>query len=52
MREGPPTRIRLPHGEGQAWLAARHDDVKPITDDPRFNGAEVTGRQVTRTART
>ncbi|MGI5460007.1 cytochrome P450 [Streptomyces sp. CA-249302] len=50
MREGPLTRIRLPHGEGWAWLATRYDDVKAITNDPRFSRAEVTGRQVTRLA--
>ncbi|MFC9683811.1 cytochrome P450 [Streptomyces sp. NPDC056948] len=50
MREGPLTRIRLPFGEGWAWLATRHYDVKLITNDPRFSRAEVTGRQVTRMA--
>ncbi|MEU0724891.1 cytochrome P450 [Streptomyces sp. NPDC006140] len=50
MREGPLTRIRLPYGEGWAWLATRHDDVKLITNDPRFSRAEVTSRQVTRMA--
>ncbi|WP_328408532.1 cytochrome P450 [Streptomyces violaceus] len=50
MREGPLTRIRLPFGEGWAWLATRHDDVKLITNDQRFSRAEVTGRQVTRMA--
>ncbi|GAA4809242.1 cytochrome P450 [Streptomyces ziwulingensis] len=50
MREGPLTRIRLPHGEGWAWLATRHEDVKLITNDPRFGRAEVPGRQVTRMA--
>ncbi|WP_432117663.1 cytochrome P450 [Streptomyces sp. bgisy032] len=50
MREGPLTRIRLPFGEGWAWLATRHDDVKLITNDPRFSRAEVTKRQVTRMA--
>ncbi|MCL7430029.1 cytochrome P450 [Streptomyces sp. YS415] len=50
MREGPLTRIRLPHGEGWAWLATRYDDVKAITNDPRFGRAEVTTRQVTRMA--
>jgi biflaviolin synthase len=48
MREGPLTRVRLPHGEGWAWLAARYDDVELITNDPRFGRAEVTRRQVTR----
>ncbi|MFI7870263.1 cytochrome P450 [Streptomyces salinarius] len=50
MREGPLTRVRLPHGEGWAWLATRYDDVKAITNDPRFGRAEVTKRQVTRLA--
>ncbi|MEU4985282.1 cytochrome P450 [Streptomyces sp. NPDC021969] len=50
MREGPLTRVRLPHGEGWAWLATRYDDVKAITNDPRFGRAEVTKRQITRLA--
>ncbi|MEU3246370.1 MULTISPECIES: cytochrome P450 [unclassified Streptomyces] len=50
MREGPLTRIRLPHGEGWAWLATRHDDVKTVTNDPRFSRAEAAVRQVTRLA--
>ncbi|HEY8983571.1 MAG TPA: cytochrome P450 [Streptomyces sp.] len=50
MREGPLTRIRLPFGEGWAWLATRYDDVRTVTNDPRFSRAEVTKRQVTRMA--
>ncbi|MEU2717136.1 cytochrome P450 [Streptomyces sp. NPDC007205] len=50
MREGPLTRIRLPFGEGWAWLATRYDDVKLISNDPRFSRTEVTRRQVTRLA--
>ena len=50
MREGPLTRIRLPFGEGWAWLATRYEDVKLVTNDPRFGRAEVTHRQVTRLA--
>ncbi|MET9442295.1 cytochrome P450 [Streptomyces sp. NPDC006610] len=50
MREGPLTRIRLPYGEGWAWLATRYEDVRAITNDPRFSRAEVTKRQVTRMA--
>ncbi|MEU9283273.1 cytochrome P450 [Streptomyces sp. NPDC048275] len=50
MREGPLTRIRLPHGEGWAWLATRYDDVKMITNDPRFSRKEASVRQVTRLA--
>ncbi|MFF4559717.1 cytochrome P450 [Streptomyces sp. NPDC001435] len=50
MREGPLTRIRLPFGDGWAWLATRHEDVRAITTDPRFSRAELTRRQVTRLA--
>ncbi|KOX37380.1 MULTISPECIES: cytochrome P450 [Streptomyces] len=50
MREGPLTRVRLPHGEGWAWLVTRYDDVRAITNDPRFGRAELTRRQVTRLA--
>ncbi|WP_129305464.1 cytochrome P450 [Streptomyces sp. L2] len=50
MREGPLTRIRLPFGEGWAWLATRYEDVKLVTNDPRFGRNEVTRRQVTRMA--
>ncbi|MFI1721998.1 cytochrome P450 [Streptomyces sp. NPDC020489] len=50
MREGPLTRIRLPHGEGWAWLATRHEDVRAITNDPRFSRTAGMDRQVTRLA--
>ncbi|MGW4567612.1 cytochrome P450 [Streptomyces sp. NPDC004561] len=50
MNEGPLTRIRLPFGEGWAWLATRYEDVRLITNDPRFSRAEVVRRQVTRLA--
>lgn len=50
MREGPVTRIRLPFGEGWAWLATRYEDVRTVTNDPRFSRTEVTRRQVTRLA--
>jgi biflaviolin synthase len=50
MREGPLTRVQLPHGEGWAWLATRYEDVRLITNDPRFSRTEVTYRQVTRLA--
>ncbi|MFJ3230718.1 cytochrome P450 [Streptomyces sp. NPDC086787] len=50
MREGPLTRIRLPHGDGWAWLATRHEDVRSITTDPRFSRAALMRRQVTRLA--
>ncbi|MGX2998526.1 cytochrome P450 [Streptomyces sp. JNUCC 64] len=50
MREGPVNRIRLPNGEGWAWLVTRYEDVRAVTNDPRFSRAAVMGRQVTRLA--
>ncbi|NNN30251.1 cytochrome P450 [Streptomyces sp. S3(2020)] len=50
MREGPLTRIRLPFGEGWAWLATRYQDVRVITNDPRFSRTAGMTRQVTRLA--
>ncbi|MER6179810.1 cytochrome P450 [Streptomyces sp. NPDC001652] len=50
MREGPLTRIRLPFGEGWAWLATRYQDVRAITNDPRFSRTAGMTRQVTRIA--
>ncbi|WP_316766588.1 cytochrome P450 [Streptomyces sasae] len=50
MAEGPVTRIRLPFGEGWAWLATRYEDVRLVTNDARFSRDEVTRRQVTRLA--
>ena len=50
MREGPINRIQLPNGEGWAWLVTRYEDVRLVTNDPRFSRAEVIGRPVTRLA--
>ncbi|GAA2489482.1 cytochrome P450 [Streptomyces gobitricini] len=50
MREGPVSRIQLPHGDGWAWLVTRHDDVRMVTNDPRFTRAPVVDSQVTRLA--
>ena len=50
MREGPVTRIQLPNGEGWAWLVTRYDDVRMVTNDPRFSREAVMDRQVTRLA--
>ncbi|MFV2119218.1 cytochrome P450 [Streptomyces sp. Act-28] len=50
MREGPVTRVQLPHGEGWAWLVTRYEDVKAVTNDPRFSRAPVPGLTVTRLA--
>jgi len=50
MREGPVTRIQLPNGEGWAWLVTRYDDVRMVTNDPRFSRAAVMDQPVTRLA--
>ncbi|CCK31757.1 cytochrome P450 [Streptomyces davaonensis JCM 4913] len=50
MREGPITRIQLPNGEGWAWLVTRYDDVRMVTNDPRFSREAVMDRPVTRLA--
>lgn len=50
MRDGPVTRVSLPNGEGWAWLVTRHDDVRLVTNDPRFGREAVMDRQVTRLA--
>ncbi|MFD3835490.1 cytochrome P450 [Streptomyces sp. NPDC058642] len=51
MREGPLTRIQLPNGEGWAWLVTRYEDVRMVTDDPRFSRAAVMDQpEVTRLA--
>jgi biflaviolin synthase len=50
MEEGPVTRVELPNGEGWAWLVTRMDDVRMVTNDPRFGREAVMDRQVTRLA--
>lgn len=51
MREGPITRIQLPNGEGWAWLVTRYEDVRTVTNDPRFSRAAVMDQpEVTRLA--
>ncbi|MET9429699.1 MULTISPECIES: cytochrome P450 [unclassified Streptomyces] len=50
MREGPVTRIKLPNGDGWAWLVTRYDDVRMVTNDPRFSRKLVTQHNVTRLA--
>ncbi|MEU0335350.1 cytochrome P450 [Streptomyces sp. NPDC006193] len=47
LREEPVTRIRLPHGDGHAWLVTRYEDVRFVTSDPRFSRERVAGRDVT-----
>jgi biflaviolin synthase len=48
MEEGPLTRVKLPNGEGWAWLVTRYDDVRMVTNDPRFSREAVMDRPVTR----
>lgn len=50
MSEGPVTRLKLPHGDGWAWLVTRYDDVRTVANDPRFSRKLVAERDVTRLA--
>ncbi|MEU3483488.1 cytochrome P450 [Streptomyces sp. NPDC033753] len=50
LHEDPVTRVRLPHGEGHAWLVTRYEDVKFVSVDPRFSRQAVWGRSITRVA--
>ncbi|WP_405851509.1 cytochrome P450 [Streptomyces sp. NBC_00090] len=50
LHEDPVTRVRLPHGDGHAWLVTRYEDVKFVSVDPRFSRQAVWGRSVTRVA--
>ncbi|MET9960382.1 cytochrome P450 [Streptomyces sp. NPDC006326] len=47
LREKRAARIRLPYGEGSAWLMARYADVKAATTDPRFSRQELVGKTIT-----
>ncbi|SDC32819.1 cytochrome P450 [Actinokineospora iranica] len=46
LREEPVARIRMPHGQGEAWLVTRYEDVKFVTSDPRFSRAALPGRPI------
>ncbi|MDI3417227.1 cytochrome P450 [Streptomyces luteolus] len=50
MQAGPVTRIKLPNGSGWAWLVCRYDDVRMVTNDPRFSRKLVVEHDVTRLA--
>ncbi|MFJ3903835.1 cytochrome P450 [Streptomyces sp. NPDC090025] len=50
LHEDPVTRVRLPNGEGHAWLVTRYEDVKFVSADPRFSRQAVYGRSITRVA--
>lgn len=42
------SRIKLPHGEGEAWLVTRYEDVRTVTTDRRFSRAAVVGKDFPR----
>ncbi|MFJ9026416.1 cytochrome P450 [Streptomyces sp. NPDC102259] len=48
MTEEPVSRIRLPHGDGEAWLVTGYDDVRTVTTDRRFSRSAVIGRNFPR----
>jgi cytochrome P450 len=48
MDEAPIARIRMPYGEGEAWLVTRYEDVRFVTTDRRFSRAAVIGRDFPR----
>jgi biflaviolin synthase len=50
LHEDPVSRVRLPHGEGHAWLVTRYEDVKFVSMDLRFSRQAVYGRSITRLA--
>ncbi|MGW7325950.1 cytochrome P450 [Streptomyces sp. NPDC054845] len=50
LHEEPVSRVRLPHGQGHAWLVTRYEDVRFVSIDPRFSRRAVLGHDVTRLA--
>ena len=46
--DSPVARVRLPYGEGDAWLVTRHDDVRAVTSDRRFSRAALVDRDFPR----
>ncbi|MFG2209633.1 cytochrome P450 [Streptomyces sp. NPDC048638] len=48
LDEEPVARIRLPYGEGEAWLVTRYEDVRTVTTDRRFSRHAVIGRDFPR----
>ncbi|MFJ1643869.1 cytochrome P450 [Streptomyces sp. NPDC088258] len=48
MARGPVTRIRLSHGDADAWLATGFEAVRQVTTDRRFSRAAVVGRDFPR----
>ncbi|MGW3954821.1 cytochrome P450 [Streptomyces sp. NPDC004752] len=48
MGRDKPVRIRLPHGDADAWLITGFDSVKQVTTDHRFSRAGIMGRDYPR----
>lgn len=48
LTEQPVARIRMPFGEGEAWLVTRYEDVRTVTTDRRFSRSAVAGRDFPR----
>ena len=48
--EEPVARIRLPHGDGEAWLVTGYDDVRTVTTDRRFSRSAIIGKDFPRIA--
>ncbi|WEH43299.1 cytochrome P450 [Streptomyces sp. AM 2-1-1] len=48
LTTAPVSRIRMPYGEGDAWLVTRYEDVRTVTTDRRFSRSAVTGRDFPR----
>ncbi|MBT2383059.1 cytochrome P450 [Streptomyces sp. ISL-11] len=48
LAEEPVARIRMPYGEGEAWLVTRYEDVRTVTTDRRFSRGAVVGRDYPR----
>ncbi|GAA2228638.1 cytochrome P450 [Kitasatospora cystarginea] len=48
MNDAPVSRIRLPYGDGEAWLVTGYEDVRTVTTDRRFSRHAVIGRDFPR----
>ncbi|MFG2525682.1 cytochrome P450 [Streptomyces sp. NPDC048527] len=48
MTQEPVSRIRLPYGDGEAWLVTGYDDVRTVTTDRRFSRHAIIGRNFPR----
>lgn len=46
--QAPVTRVRLPYGEGEAWLVTRYEEVRTVVTDRRFSRAAIIGRDFPR----